>query len=68
MHHVFYDEEGGTAVTVEPTADGLFVACLPGRAAFGAVGDTPEEARDNLLEGYELAPDVWADFGEAVFG
>lgn len=68
MHNNFFDEEGGLAVAVEPTDDGLFLAYLPGRAVAGAVGDTPEEARENLLAGYELAPDVWADFGEAVFG
>lgn len=55
-------------VMVELTEDGLFMAYVPGYATSYALGETAEEARENLLDRYEFsAADYWADPDEACY-
>lgn len=54
-------------VRVELTEDGLFLAYLPGHASSYALGETEEEACDNLLERYQLDADGWADSDEYAY-
>lgn len=51
-------------VIVELTDDGLFMAYVNGRTSSYALGETEDEARDNLLERYDLEPDNWSDADE----
>lgn len=60
-----YDNESN--VRIELTDDGLFLAYLPGHATSYALGETEEEARENLLERYSFDADSWADTDEYAY-
>ncbi len=62
-----YDMMDAPSVVVEQTEDGLFMAYLLGRSQGYALGETADEARDNLLDRYDLSAYDWADPDEAAY-
>ncbi len=51
-------------VVVEPTDDGLFIAYFSRRMVCYALGETEDEARENLLDRYDFNPENWSDLDE----
>lgn len=48
-------------IVVETTEDGLFMAYILGHSMGYALGETEEEARENLLDRFDLSYESWAD-------
>ncbi len=48
-------------IVIETTDDGLFLAYRVGFASSYALGETEEEARDNLLSRFDLFDEEWED-------
>lgn len=61
-----YDNDESN-VRIELTDDGLFLAYLQGRATTYALGETEEEARENLLDRYNFDAENFADADEYAY-
>lgn len=53
--------ESTDQIVIETTDDGLFMAYILGHAMSYALGETEEEARENLLDRFDLSYESWAD-------
>lgn len=51
-------------VIVKPTDDGLFIAYFAKRMMCYALGETEEEAEENLLDRFDFREEYWSDFDE----
>ena len=58
------NQDRRNAVIVEPTDDGLFIAYFADRMTCYALGESENEATDNLLDRYDFNAESWADYDE----
>ena len=58
---------GGKKVAIVPTDDGLFLAYYVDNASLNALGETEDEAEENLYDKYDFCQSGWGDVDDCSY-